>query len=255
MGVSWSEEAGNLALAAFLYPPGNGTSADPNRQVRILGPADPACSLLGPIPTYQGVSPGFTASSTIKSTTGTLQTFPGSIKAGTGSPVWIATVITDTNGLNRLSFDAKFTSVSGSHGLLSIYWDTNLIGLLDEAAVQSGFQHYALQFPNSVENTSHVLGFHVDPFTGIQSTITLTNIVVGSVGVVQPFTLAVTTNTSNGSWIYQLAGQSANYTVQASTNLFDWSNIAILANTNGTVNFIDQNSTNYSYRFYRALAQ
>ena len=117
------------------------------------------------------------------------------------------------------------------------------------------FQHYTLSFPNAAANTSHVLGFHLDPFTNIQSTITLTNIVTGYVGVSQPFSLAITTNASNGLSVYQLTGQPANYTVQASTNFADWTDIAILANTNGAVNFVDQNSTNYPYRFYRAAAQ
>src|SRR3989338_3980798 len=90
------------------------------------------------------------------------------------------------------------------------------------------FQHYTLSFPNAAANTSHVLGFHLDPFTNIQSSITLTNIVTGWVGVRQPFSLAITTNTSNGLLMYQLTGQPANYTVQASSNFIDWTTIAIL---------------------------
>lgn len=112
-----------------------------------------------------------------------------------------------------------------------------------------------MSFPNAAANTSHILGFHLDPFTNIQSTITLTNIVTGCVGVSQPFSVAITTNMSNGLLVYQLTGQPANYTVQSSTNFIDWTDIAILANTNGTVNFVDQNSTNYPYCFYRATAQ
>lgn len=60
---------------------------------------------------------------------------------------------------------------------------------------------------------------------------------------------------SNGLLVYQLAGQPANYTIQASADMSNWTNIAILANTTGMVNFVDQNSTNYPSRFYRALVQ
>ena len=185
---------------------------------------------------------------------GTLQIFPGSFKPQTDSPVWIATVITDTNTLNIVSFDAEFTSAAGADGLLSVYWDTNMIGLLHESAVQPGFQHYNLSFPNAAPNTSHVLGFHLDPFSSVQSSMILTNIVTGCVGVSQPFSLSITANTGNGLPVYQLTGQPANYTVQASTDLLNWTNIAILANTTGTVSFTDPNSTNRACCFYRVVA-
>jgi hypothetical protein len=132
-----------------------------------------------------------------------------------------------------------------------------MIGLIDEVAVQPGFQHYNLSFPNTAANTSHVLGFHLDPFTDVQSSITLTNVFTGFVGVSQSPLLTVATNTSNGLLVYKLTGQLGSYTVQASADLTstNWINIAILANTTGTVTFIDPNSTNYPCRFYRAVAQ
>jgi hypothetical protein len=130
-----------------------------------------------------------------------------------------------------------------------------MIGLLDEAAVQQGFQHYNLPFPTVGANTSHVMGFHLDPFTAVQSTIVVTNIITGYMGVSQPFSLSIGSDRSNGLLVYQLTGQAANYTVQASVDLDTWTNIAILANTNGSVNFVDQNSMNYPRRFYRAVPQ
>jgi hypothetical protein len=71
----------------------------------------------------------------------------------------------------------------------------------------------------------------------------------------QPFALSVATNAFNGLPTFQLTGQSGfYYTVQASTNLVGWTNIAVLANTNGTVPFTDTAATNYNRRFYRAVA-
>jgi len=57
--------------------------------------------------------------------------------------------------------------------------------------------------------------------------------------------------------VYQLTGELGNYAVQAATNLIstNWTNIAILANTNGAVNFVDPDSINYSHRFYRAMSE
>jgi hypothetical protein len=61
---------------------------------------------------------------------------------------------------------------------------------------------------------------------------------------------------SNGVPIFQLNGQPGyTYIVQGSTNLIDWTNIASIVNSNGTVPFTDQASTNSAQRFYRAVAQ
>jgi hypothetical protein len=129
-----------------------------------------------------------------------------------------------------------------------------MIGLLDELAVQPGFRHYTLAFPTARANSSHVLGFHLDPFTLVQSSLVITNVSLSLAGVSEPFTLSMTTNKVGGSFVYELNGEpNHEYHVQASTNLVDWTNICTLLNTNGTVRFFDQDSTNNNQRFYRAL--
>ena len=251
-GFPLSQEGGNWKYATNHYPSGNGKSYG---ATLVLGTPDPQCISSSSTPAYTGSGINFATPSSIQSITGTLKTFPSALEMKTDSPVWIATIVTDTNALNVLSFDAEFASATGSHGLLAAYWDTNIVGLLDEAAIQSGFHHYVLSFPSAAANTGHVLGFHLDPLTSVQSTITLTNIVTGFVGVNQPFSLSITTNRINGSPVYQLSGQAADYTVEASADLLHWSTVAILANNTGTVNFFDQNPTNAPFRFYRAVAQ
>jgi probable HAF family extracellular repeat protein len=274
MGFPLSEEAGpgNWSFATSTYKAGN----DP---ALSLGPQGGNCmqNLEGSLAqTYTGPTPGFLSPVTIENSgLGTLNTSPGYLQASSGLPsvpqgmaqgfadpqdstndlsVWIATIVTDTNALNFVSFDAEYTSATGSDGLFTVYLDTNMIGLIDEIAVQPGFQHYDLSFQNTAPNTSHVIGFHLDPFTSVQSSIIVTNIVLGCSGVSQPPVLSITTNTSNGLLVYQLTGQLGSYNVQASTDLVTWTNIAVLANTNGTVQFTDQNSTNYPRRFYQAVA-
>jgi hypothetical protein len=99
-----------------------------------------------------------------------------------------------------------------------------------------------------------MFGLRLDPFTNIQSVVVVTNVTLTYSGVSQPFSLAIVGRT-NGLPLFQLNGQPGfEYHVQASTNLLDWSPIAVLANTNGTVQFYDQSSTNYNQRFYRAVA-
>ena len=156
--------------------------------------------------------------------------------------------------LNFVTFDAQFLSTN-AQGLLSVYWDANTIGSVDEQAVLPGLQHYTCAFPMVGDNSTHVLGFRIDPFTNVQSVVVVTNIVLGMMGPSQPFSLAVMTNTVNGLLVYELTGQSGfNYTVEASTNLVNWETIAVLVNTNGAVRFFDQSSTNFGQRFYRAVS-
>jgi len=171
-----------------------------------------------------------------------------------GSPAWIGFIAPYTNAVNVIDFDADFTSSAGAAGLLTLYWDTNVIGTVDEQIVGQGTQHYTLPIPLAMSFTTHVLGFRLDPFTNIQSVVTLTNVVLSAVGVTQPFSLTATM--TNGSPMYQLTGPAGfDYGLQASTDLVNWTQVAILENTNGTVNFYDQNATNYPVcRFYRAVA-
>jgi len=165
----------------------------------------------------------------------------------------MATTITDTNSLNFVSFNAEFTSGAGAHGLLTVYWDTNMIGELDEANVQPGMQHYYMAFQDSLPNSAHVLGFHVDPFSQIHSSMILTNIVVGCSGAAQSAILTISTN--RGLAAYQLLGQPGTYAVQASSDLLNWTNILYLINTNGSVDFSDQSEDGYIFRFYRSISQ
>lgn len=207
-----------------------------------------------PPPSYLNTVPDFSQLPTIESTTGTIQKYIDHLNLLTGSPSWMATVIIATNPLNTVSFDAQFTSSSGAQGLLTVLWDANVIGILDERVVSLGLQHYQFRFPNAETNSTHVLGLRLDPFTNIQSTITLTNVVLNQIGPSQPFSLAITNSQTNGLPVYELTGEAGfEYTIQASTNLSDWQDIAILVNTNGAVRFYDQTATNCPMKFYRGV--
>jgi probable HAF family extracellular repeat protein len=249
-GFVLSEEAGKLDFAKSQYPPGNNPA-------HLLGIPDAVCTIVGEIrPTsYLDTLPDFAKVPLLDSLTGTVEKLPKSLHLHSGSPVWTAAFITSTNPLNFVSFDAEFTDTNSSQGMLSVYWDSETIGIVDERVVQPGFQHYIFTFPNAIANTTHMLGFRLDPFTNVQSSILLTNITLNQVGVSQPFSLSITTNLANGLPVYRLDGQAGfNYIVQASTNLIVWNDIAILVNTNGSVFFYDQDSVNHRQRFYRTTA-
>jgi hypothetical protein len=251
-GFPLSKEGGNWDYATNHYPVGNMTP-------HPLGIPDLPCSeslyistpaVIGPTVNFlEYLSAGLSDTGYIQKYQNALQLFPG-------SPVWIATIVNLTNPVNSLSFDAMFVSTNTeSGGLLSVLWNTNTIGLVDESAVQMGLKHYLFKFPNASANSTHILGFRLDPFTNALSSVIVTNVTLGQVGVSQPFTLTMTTNMHSELRVLQLQGQSDfTYTVEASTNLVNWKNIAVLVNTNGTVPFVDLESTNNNQRFYRAVA-
>jgi hypothetical protein len=175
------------------------------------------------------------------------------VRLNEGSPVWLATVITPTNPLNTLSFDLVFLGTNGSDSLLSVHWNEAVIGTVTESRVRPGYQHYSLSFPQVKAAETHMLGFRLDPFTNALSSAILTNVNVTQMGLSEPFTLSIISNSSSGL-IYELKGEPGfNFSIQSSSNLIDWSTIAQLINTNGAVRFVDPNATNYTRLFYRAL--
>ena len=253
-GISLSEESGEAILQAKrMYPPGNGNIYG---DILSLGTPDPECSAALEVstPAYTGTKIPFTPSYSIKSPSGDVNILGNGLEMQTGSPVWIAGAVSNANTLNNLSFDCVFTSGAGARGLLSVVWDTNVIGLIDEFAVPSAGMHCVFSFVTATPGSTHALGFHLDPFTGTQSRITITNIVAGFVGVTAPFSLSATSSAMDDSSILQLNGQVGNYHVQGSQDMQTWTNIAVLANTTGNVQFVDLGRTNFMFRFYRGIS-
>jgi hypothetical protein len=169
-----------------------------------------------------------------------------------GTPSWIAVGLTITNAVNFIQFDAGFTDTNASEGLLTVYWNTNQIGTVDERVVNPGLQTYRFVLPGIVTNGIYTLGFRLDTFTNVASSVTVTNVATGFFGVTTPLTLGITL--TNSTPILQLTSASNyNYLVESSINLVDWTPMALLMNSNGTVLFTDPASTNSGARFYRAV--
>ena len=172
----------------------------------------------------------------------------------TNSPAWFAVGLTISNAVNFVQFDAAFTDSNNAEGLLTVLWDTNQIGTVDERVVSPGLQTYRFFLPNTVTNGVYVLGFRLDSFDSTSSSIMVTNVATGFIGITTPLTLGI--SLTNAAPLLQLTGASNyNYLVESSTNLVDWTPTAMLLNSNGTVLFPDPTSTNSSARFYRAIMQ
>jgi len=255
-GFALSKEGGNWNVVSG-YEVGNGTEINPSVPIRVLG-TNQVCTTVTPkTSSYSDFIPDFTKSPTIQSGTGIIQKYMDNVSLLSGSPVWLSTVIIPTNSVNFVSFDAEFTSSVGAQGVLIVLWGTNIIGTLDERFIEPGLQHYSFSFPRAEAYSPYVLGLRLDPFINIQSSVTLTNVVFNYVGVTRPFSLSITQNAVNNLRMWRLDGEAGfNYRIQASTNLnsSDWTDIAILENTNSVVFFYDVDQNIYNQRFYRAVA-
>ena len=178
---------------------------------------------------------------------------PNGGSVSTNVPAWLSVGLTITNLVNFVQFDAAFTDTSSAQGLLTVYWDTNQIGMVDERVASTNLQTYRFALPSTATNNVYVLGFRLDSFSNTLSSVTVTNVATGFVGVNQPIALGVALFT-NSTPILQLTGASNyNYLVESSTNLVDWTPTALLVNSNGTAFFADRTATNSPAKFYRAV--
>jgi len=169
-------------------------------------------------------------------------------------PAWVSIGVTVTNLVNYVKFDASFTSAAGAQGLFSVYWGTNLLGALDERAADTGLQTYRFLLPEAYTNGTYSLGFRLDAYTTTPSSLTLTNVMTGFIGITNPPALSVAPSATNGPAQITLTGATGFYSLlQSSTDLTNWISIATLVNSNGLVQFSDPGSTNQTRRYYRAV--
>lgn len=173
--------------------------------------------------------------------------------SATGTPLWLATAVTVTSTVNAVQFDASFTDGTAAEGLLTVYWNTNQVGMVDERVAAGSTQSYRFPLPAAVSSGLYTLSFRLDSFNDTTSSVVVSNVGTVFVGMKEPVAMGISPGT-NGLPVLQLTGASNyNYLVQSSTNLVDWTPCGVLVNTNGVVQFVDPSATNSTRRFYRAV--
>ena len=252
LGFPLSKEGGNWNSATNQYKVGR-------KALHILGNSEPSCvPNASPNALNMGLPQDFSklpnASVFINSPDRVIiRGFD--FRLNTGSPAWLAAVMPITNKVNRVSFGSQFTSAVGAEGLLTVYWETNVIGSIDERVTPLGTRQYTFAIPETATNETRTLGFRLDAFSAIQSSATVTNIALGVAGPRESFSLSFIGGNVNEGPLLKLTGPSGfNYRVETSTNLVDWTTAAILVNTNGTVRFAEPSTNKTTVRFYRAIS-
>ena len=259
LGFTLSKEGGNWDYAISNYQPGNSPY--------LLGGGPALCSSSVPIQSNPGLV--FSALSSLLSGTvyvaykgfdlftsliSPLNSKTPTLSTNTfGSPAWLSLGIAVTNRINFVRFDAGFTSATNAAGLLTVYWDTNEIGVFDETVTTPGLQTYSFVLPATYSSGNYVLGFRLDSFTNIVSSISITNVSLGFAGLTNTVTLGIS-RVSETNQLTLNGPSNYNYLVESSSNLVDWIPVAIVPNTNGSAVFSDPAATNYNRRFYRAVS-
>lgn len=169
------------------------------------------------------------------------------------SPVWLSTGVTLTQSVNFVNLEADFVGFSGTEGLLSIYWNTNLLGSIDGSVCPIGRHQYSFQLPTVAASGDYVFGIRLDAQSNNFSGVIVTNISFDYVGQTQEITLTVKSTITPAITLALAAAPGFNYLVEKSTNLLSWTPFAVLMNTNGIVSFADPNATTDPRSFYRAL--
>lgn len=246
-GFALGKEVGGWPQATNRYHPGN-------KIPLVLGTPDPDCSpdiQLNPA-AWPTVPLNFLSLPTSQSYTGSVRKLTNRLDLFTGSPCWVTAMISNTEPVNLVSFRAVFEEYYKYGGQLSVYWDTNLVGTIDERVIPLGGQSYSWKFPQALPGDVHFLGFRLDSYTN-QTVIFITNLVLKQVGPAA-FALKPTLATTNGLPIWELSGKPGYlYGIQASTDLVHWTDLVELVNTEGTVRFYDKNALAYPRRYYRGI--
>ena len=160
----------------------------------------------------------------------------------------VVTLLTPTNGAAffvpfNLAINASAFDLDGTVAEVDLYAGTNLLAALTNTP-------YALVWTNPPPGTYLLSATAIDNLGATTST----PLVTITVSLPAPVQLGSPLLTDLGQFQLPLAGQTnGNVIVEASTNLEDWLPLGTLSLPNGTNLFLDAQSTNFTYRFYRAL--
>lgn len=249
-GFPLSKAGGNWHLATNNYLVGNTVATK-------LGEDDPDCDPSQNLNQFSGSNTTVNPIEfpTFQSFTGKVEKTPDAFKLFSGSPVWLNFAIYNTNTVNTIEFKCLFSSDAGAAGLLRVFWDTNIIGAIDETLARPALAKYQFAIPSISIGSVHTLGFRLDTFSDVQSITTITNLNLRQFGASKQAALAVERKTQE-QWVYRILGEPGfDYIIEVSTDLSEWTEIATVETRFGEGFFRDLSAETAHTRYYRAFAR
>ena len=176
--------------------------------------------------------------------------------AATGSPAWTSIPVDVTSNVNFVTFNAVFTSQAGAMGLLTVYWNDVEIGRIDERDVLLGVQTYTFGIADTFHDRSNSLGFRIDQFSAVASSVSVTNVATGFGGLTNSPKLQIENISGISAPVLTLTG-TVNYTylVETSQDLVNWEPMAaVTLDTGVAAALTDPSAPGLQMRFYRAVS-
>jgi len=180
---------------------------------------------------------------------------PMEMDVSTGTS-WIAFAMQVTNPVNFVTFECIITNVGSSGGLLTVYWNTNEIGMIDTQVAWPGRETYRFALPETIMVGLYSLSFRLDSFDSDSVSATVTNLATGFVGLTNTIRLdAMLVGTNQTRFIRVTGAPYADYLLESSTNLLHWAPSAYLRTTNDTAFFAIPGLPESHPNFYRLVIQ
>ena len=173
-----------------------------------------------------------------------------------GNPAWISILPNVTSSVNFVTFNAEFTGAAGSMGLLTVYWNDEEIGQIDERNISPGVHSYTFEIANAFLDRSNTLGFRLDQFSPVTSGISVTNVKTGFAGLPTPPRLKIERVSGIATPVLTMTGtQNFTYLVETSPDLVNWEPMAaVTLDTGVNAALTDPAATGLQLRFYRAVS-
>lgn len=153
-----------------------------------------------------------------------------------------------------MSFEAEFLT----NGLAAVYFNGNLLGLIDQDYTTPGLQKYSYPLPEVFYDRPNALGFRLDGTNTGAAYMLVTNLTAAYFGLPEPAALQPSLADTNKLQV-EISGISGHpYSFQSSSNLVDWVPVGIVLVTNapagskGTVVYED-NVGAQNRRFLRRI--
>ncbi len=219
---------------------------------------------LGQTGTVQINTMGFTA---ITSAPAPSPTPPEQVKTSTqfavaaasppvGAPAWISIPVEVTGNVSFVTFNAGFTSQPGASGLLTVYWNDVEIGRIEEQVSLPGVQSYTFDIPSAFRDRNNSLGFRLDQFSSVVSSIGVTNVATGFGGLPTAPKVKIESVPGVPTPVLTVTGtQNFTYLVQTSQDLMNWEPMAaVTLDTGVNAALTDPETTSLQLRFYRVVS-
>ena len=112
--------------------------------------------------------------------------------------LWIAFALTVTNSINTVSFDVIFEDID-SGGILSVYWNTNQIGIVDGRVALPNARRFNYSIDPVPTNGTYNLGFRLESIADNVSSVIVSNVVLSYWGLKDPVRLSLNGTENNGA--------------------------------------------------------